>query len=238
MSDVSLPLHHDGHPANDHHDEHSHAHHGHHRFHQHHFTSMEQQFDASKIGMWLFLATEILLFGGLFVGFGLMQAKHPEAFIAGHSHLDWKLGALNTIVLLVSSFTMVMAVWSAANNKQGLLKAHLAITIACACTFLVVKYFEYSHKFHDGLLPGEFFRYQGPDLVPNMAIYFSFYFMMTGLHGIHVTGGIAAIATLLYRSFQGDYNSEYYTPVDLVGLYWHLVDLIWIYLFPLLYLIT
>lgn len=133
---------------------------------------------------------------------------------------------------------MVMAVWSAANNKQTLLRAHLAITIACACTFLVVKYVEYSHKFHDGLLPGEFFRYTGPDVVPNMAIYFSFYFMMTGLHGIHVTGGIAAIGTLLYRSFQGDYNSEYYTPVDLVGLYWHLVDLIWIYLFPLLYLIS
>ncbi len=95
------------------------AHHEHHPFHQHHFATMEQQFDASKIGMWLFLATEILLFGGLFVGYGIMQAKHGDAFVAGHHHLDWKLGALNTCFLLISSFTMVMAVWGASTNKKG-----------------------------------------------------------------------------------------------------------------------
>lgn len=221
------------------HDDHAH---GHHPFHQHHFATMEQQFDASKIGMWLFLATEILLFGGLFVGFGIMQARHTEAFIAGHHHLDWQMGALNTCFLLISSFTMVMAVWAASNNKNGnkqkILITNLLLTLGFAGGFMVVKYFEYSHKFHDGLLPGKFFHYTGPDLVPNMFVFFSFYFMMTGLHGFHVLGGMGAITYLIIRSIKGDYNSEYFTPVDLIGLYWHLVDLIWIYLFPLLYLIS
>lgn len=203
---------------------------------------MEQQFDASKIGMWLFLATEILLFGGLFVGFGLMQARHHEAFIAGHLHLDWKLGALNTCFLLISSFTMVMAVWASSQNKkgekQGIIMANLALTFLFACGFMVVKYFEYNHKIHDGLLPGSMFHYTGPDLVPNMFIFFSFYFMMTGLHGFHVFGGMCAMVYLMIRTAKGDFTSEYFTPVDLIGLYWHLVDLIWIYLFPLLYLIS
>jgi len=216
--------------------------HEHHPFHQHHFATMEQQFDASKIGMWLFLATEILLFGGLFVGFGIMQARHTDAFIAGHHHLDWQMGALNTCFLLISSFTMVLAVWAASNNKNGnkqkILITNLLITLGFAGGFMVVKYFEYSHKFHDGLLPGKFFSYAGPDAVPNMFVYFSFYFMMTGLHGFHVLGGMGAISYLVWRSIKGDYSSDYFTPVDLVGLYWHLVDLIWIYLFPLLYLIT
>lgn len=203
---------------------------------------MEQQFDASKIGMWLFLATEILLFGGLFVGFGIMQARHTDAFVAGHHHLDWQMGALNTCFLLISSFTMVLAVWAASNNKNGnkqkILITNLLITLGFAGGFMVVKYFEYSHKFHDGLLPGKFFSYAGPDAVPNMFVFFSFYFMMTGLHGFHVLGGMGAISFLVWRSIKGDYSSDYFTPVDLVGLYWHLVDLIWIYLFPLLYLLT
>lgn len=216
--------------------------HEHSPFHQHHFATMEQQFDASKIGMWLFLATEILLFGGLFVGFGVMQSRHGEAFIAGHHHLDWQMGALNTCFLLISSFTMVMAVWAASNNRNGnkqkILVWNLLLTLGFAGGFMVVKYFEYSHKFHDGLLPGKFFHYTGPDLVPNMFMFFSFYFMMTGLHGFHVLGGMAAISYLIIRSLKGDYSSDYFTPVDLIGLYWHLVDLIWIYLFPLLYLIS
>ena len=219
-------------------DEHAHQHNP---FHQHHFATMEQQFDASKIGMWLFLATEILLFGGLFVGFGIMQSRHAAAFVAGHHHLDWQMGALNTCFLLISSFTMVMAVWAASNNRNGnkqkILVGNLLLTWGFAGGFMVVKYFEYSHKFHDGLLPGKFFHYTGPDLVPNMYLFFSFYFMMTGLHGFHVLGGMGAISYLIIRSLKGDYSSDYFTPVDLIGLYWHLVDLIWIYLFPLLYLL-
>jgi cytochrome c oxidase subunit 3 len=204
---------------------------------QHHFATFEQQLDASKIGMWLFLATEVLLFGGLFVGFALQQASHPEAFLAAHHHLDKSLGALNTVVLLFSSFTMVMAVHSAATNKQKALIRYLLVTLICAGIFLVVKAFEYHHKWDEGLLPGKFYSHKG-DTVKDQFIFFSFYFMMTGLHGLHVVGGMIAITWTLLKARKRTFDSTYYTPVDLVGLYWHLVDLIWIYLFPLLYLIT
>ena len=204
---------------------------------QHHFSSHEQQLDASKIGMWLFLVTEILLFGGLFVGFALMQARHPAAFYAAHHHLDRVLGAANTVVLLLSSFTMVMAVHSAQRGNRKHLIWFLVLTLACAGVFLGVKYVEYSHKIHDGLLPGKFYAHKG-DQVPGQFMFFSFYFMMTGLHGLHVVAGMIAIAWVLRRAIRGHFSSRYYGPVDLVGLYWHLVDMIWIYLFPLLYLIT
>jgi cytochrome c oxidase subunit III len=203
---------------------------------QHHFATFEQQLDATKIGMWLFLATEVLLFGGLFVGFALMQAAHPQAFLEAHHHLDKSLGALNTVVLLLSSFTMVMAVHSAATNKQKALQIYLVITLICAAIFLGVKYIEYSHKFHEGLLPGMYYSHKG-DAVPNQFIFFSFYFMMTGLHGLHILGGMVAITWVLLKARKCTFDPTYYNPVDLVGLYWHLVDLIWIYLFPLLYLI-
>jgi cytochrome c oxidase subunit 3 len=215
---------------------HGHDGHGHHDPNlQHHFVEMSQQFDAAKLGMWLFLATEILMFGGLFVGFGIQQSKFPEAFKAAHHHLDRNLGALNTVVLLVSSFTMVLAVWAAQMGKKKTLIINLLLTLACAGAFLVVKLVEYSHKIHDGLLPGRFFS--NAHAQPNEYIFFSFYFMMTGLHGSHVVLGMIAITWLLIRAMKGHFGPGYYTPVDLVGLFWHLVDLIWIYLFPLLYLI-
>ncbi|MDP2996971.1 MAG: cytochrome c oxidase subunit 3 family protein [Bryobacterales bacterium] len=204
---------------------------------QHHFATPEQQFEAGKIGMWLFLVTEILLFGGLFVGYGLMRSRNPAAFSEAHHHLDRILGLTNTVVLLVSSFTMVMAVHAARTDRRKRLVAFLALTLVFAGVFLGIKYIEYSHKFHEGLLPGKFYSHKG-DTVPGQFQFFSFYFMMTGLHGIHILGGIGAILWVLRRSVQGHFSSRYYTPVDLVGLYWHLVDLIWIYLFPLLYLIS
>ena len=203
---------------------------------QHHYAEMEQQVDAGKIGMWLFLATEVLLFGGLFVGFAIMSGRHHEAFRLAHEHLSRPLGALNTVVLLVSSFTMVMAVHSARHSRQRALVRYLAATLALAGAFLVVKYFEYSHKFHDGLLPGRFYTAGGPEPA-GQAMFFSFYFMMTGLHGLHILGGMVVLTWLLVRSRRGHFSSAYYAPVDLGGLYWHLVDMIWIYLFPLLYLI-
>jgi cytochrome c oxidase subunit 3 len=223
MSDVSTSVH----------SEHA----EHQPFLQHHFREMSQQFEASKIGMWLFLVTEILMFGGLFVGYGIMHGRHPEAFMAAHHHLDRTLGAVNTVVLLVSSFTMVMGVWAAQKGDRKKLIVFLTLTLLLAGCFLVVKYFEYSHKFHDGLLPGRFYAHQG-DTVPGQFLFFSFYFMMTGLHGIHVLLGMGAIGWLLVRASKGHFNSGYYGPVDMVGLYWHLVDLIWIYLFPLMYLIS
>ncbi len=205
---------------------------------QHHFATAEQQQDASKIGMWLFLVTEVLLFGGLFVGYIVMQGRFPEAWKSAHHHLQRELGALNTVVLLVSSFTMVMAVQAAKLNRRKQLIGNLWVTIICAFIFLIVKYFEYSHKYHEGLLPFKaFYSYTGPQ-VPGEFHFFSFYFMMTGLHGFHILGGIAVMLWILKRAYAGEFTSQYYTPVDLIGLYWHLVDLIWIYLFPLLYLIS
>jgi cytochrome c oxidase subunit 3 len=207
--------------------------------HQHHFATMEQQFDTAKLGMWLFLATEILLFGGLFVGFGLMQQRYPREFVEAHEHLVRWQGSLNTVILLISSFTMVMAVQSAKTNKKKNTEVFLVLTILCACAFLVVKYFEYSHKFEEGWLPGRFYSAKG-DAIPGShgyATFFAFYFMMTGLHGIHILGGICALSWILMRTRRGEFSHTYYTPVDLVGLYWHIVDLIWIYLFPLYYLI-
>ncbi|MBI4875781.1 MAG: cytochrome c oxidase subunit 3 family protein [Acidobacteria bacterium] len=203
---------------------------------QHHFTTPEQQFEAGKIGMWLFLVTEVLLFGGLFVGFGLMQNRHPEAFKAAHHHLDRILGLVNTLVLLASSFTMVMAVHAAQGGRRRRLIAFLVLTLLLAGVFLGIKYFEYAHKFHEGLLPGKFYSHKG-DTVPGQFMFFSFYFMMTGLHGLHIVAGMGLMVWLLWRARKGHFTSRYYTPVDLVGLYWHVVDLIWIYLFPLLYLI-
>ena len=234
-------------------EQHGHGEHGDHGDHpsdphfQHHFTTMEQQFDTVKIGMWLFLATEVLLFGGLFVGFGMMQARFPEQFKEAHEHLQRPLGALNTVVLLFSSWTMVMGVLAARTNQKKKLQMYMYLTILCACIFLGVKYFEYSHKFEEGLLPGHFYTHHGDKIplvttdgnTPNgYATFFSFYFMMTGLHGIHILVGIGLLAWIAVRGGRGEFNSNYYTPVDLVGLYWHLVDLIWIYLFPLYYLIT
>lgn len=204
---------------------------------QHHFTTMKQQFEAAKLGMWLFLVTEVLLFGGLFVGYGIMHAKHPEAFVAAHHHLDWRLGAVNTIVLLLSSFTMVMGVWAAQTGQKKRLIAFLLLTVILAMAFMGIKYVEYSHKFHEGLLPGKYYSHQG-DTVPGQFMFFSFYFMMTGLHGIHVLLGVAAILWITVRAARNEFSAQYYGPVDIVGLYWHLVDLIWIYLFPLMYLIS
>ena len=207
------------------------------QFLQHHFNDMGQQLDASKIGMWLFLVTEVLMFGGLFVGYGIMHAKHPAAFLAAHHHLNRMMGAVNTVVLLTSSFTMVMAVWAAQTSRKKLLILFLVLTLLCAGAFLGVKFFEYQHKFEEGLLPGSFYTHQG-DTVPGQFMFFSFYFMMTGLHGFHVVGGMCVITWLLFRAIRGDFSASYYGPVDMVGLYWHLVDLIWIYLFPLMYLIS
>lgn len=154
------------------------------------------------------------------------------------------MGAINTVVLLVSSLTMALSIYYAQTNQPKKTLANLYITLACGFIFLIVKYFEYSHKIHEGLLPGAWFRYDGPEVehlksmgFDNMGLYFSFYFCMTGLHASHVIAGMGLITWCIVRAHKGEFNSEYYTPLECVGLFWHLVDLIWIYLFPLLYLI-
>ena len=271
---------------------------------QHHFETEAQQFDAGKLGIWLFLATEILLFGGLFVAYSIYRANHPEIFIYAHQYLDKVLGGTNTVILLCSSLTMAWAVRAAQLGQRRLLVLLLGLTILGGFGFMGIKYVEYKAKWEHGLLPGGHFKpheekaeevhppsppapaqapaapvagieipgKNGPLLVEksriapsaegpggtvrvaepeaaaaervhlgkrpsNVQIFFSIYFLMTGLHGIHVLVGIGLISWILVRSLRGDFSPEYFTPVDFVGLYWHLVDVIWIFLFPLLYLI-
>lgn len=202
-----------------------------------HFSEPTQQIEAGKLGMWLFLATEILLFGGLFVAYACYHYLHPELFREAHKYLDVRLGALNTIVLLFSSLTVVLAIHAAQQNKKHWVVANLVITICCAATFLVVKYFEYSHKIHAGLLPGHYFTNGVLPQPDEVHIFFGVYFLMTGLHGIHVVLGMAVLLWLLYRTLRNEFGPQFYAPLELGGLYWHLVDVIWIFLFPLLYLI-
>ena len=203
---------------------------------KHYFVSSEQQFDAAKLGMWLFLVTEILLFSGMFVAYTVYRVWYPEMFVEASTELNPVLGGLNTIVLLASSLTVALAIRAAQTDDRSALIRNLVITVLLAGVFMVVKYFEYTHKFHLGIYPGGLFSYEGMSAA-HVPIFFSIYFVMTGIHGVHVLIGMGLLSWLAVRARKGHFNSEYYTPVELCGLYWHLVDIIWIFLFPLLYLI-
>ncbi len=296
----------------------------------HHFETPAQQFDSAKLGMWVFLATEILFFGALFAMYALMRAKEPEVFSYASTYLDTIMGGVNTVVLILSSLTMALAVRFAQTSKKGPLVLCLILTFLGACGFLVIKYFEYTHKFEVNLKWGPYFYEpvldeQGnpigapsaapeaaaaaavaggaglsqnpllakplaaessairnapagpaglaaadaghadghghgdahggghedahakhmkeaghvfsPELPVNTHRFFGIYYCMTGLHGIHVVVGMFLIGWITLRAMKGEFSSQYFTPVDLVGLYWHIVDLIWIFLFPLFYLI-
>lgn len=290
----------------------------------HHFDTPEQEFQALKLGFWLFLATEILLFGGLFAAYFYFHEVYPETFRQGGRQLDWKLGSLNTSVLLISSWTMAMGVRSAQTNQRKKTMMFLALTVLGAAGFMSIKFIEYQSKFHHGTLPvlvgfyellewtmkdsgrqimlfgtlalavgllgslfielpkkrlvqlvmavaavglftalaimfhgdasyaseaGGFYDHQTGVLhwftdhdhkmadVPHGPLFFAIYFTMTGIHGLHVLIGAGLIIWIMTGVKKGRFHSGYYLPVDLVGLYWHLVDLIWIFLFPLLYLV-
>lgn len=204
---------------------------------QHHFVDSEQQFDSAKMGMWVFIVNEVLFFGGLFCAYIVFRTWYPDLFTQAATQLDTFWGAVNTVVLIGSSLTVAMAIRSAQKNQQRGLEINLLITIALACVFLVIKYFEYSHKIHIGILPGaENYTFDGIDH-PLAHVFFGIYYIMTGVHGLHVIVGIGLMLWIYFRARKGEFGSEYYTPVEITGLYWHLVDLIWIFLFPLLYLI-
>lgn len=203
---------------------------------QHHFVDSDQQFESAKMGMWLFLVTEILFFGGLFAAYIVYRAWYPDLYIMASDQLDTFWGGVNTVVLIGSSLTVAMAIRSAQLNQQKGIIINLLITIALAFVFMVIKYFEYSHKFELGIFPGAYYTFDGIDH-PQANIFFSIYYMMTGLHGVHVVVGIGLMVWLLIKARKGAFHSNYYTPVEITGLYWHLVDIIWIFLFPLLYLI-
>ncbi len=210
--------------------------------HAHHFANANEEFETCKQGMWLFLVTEILMFGGLFVAYGIFKGLYPDMFVQAHHLLDWKMGAINTIILISSSLTMALAVGAAQRGNNARAGAMLLFTILFACGFLVVKYFEYTHKFHMGVFPAKYFNLHDEHAQallthPKAPLFFSLYFVMTGLHGVHVLIGIGLIFWIWMRTRKKEFGPGFYTPVELVGFYWHFVDLVWIYLFPLLYLI-
>lgn len=203
---------------------------------QHYFVDSDQQFEASKMGMWIFLVTEILFFGGLFAAYIVYRSWYPELYLMASTELDAFWGTVNTVVLICSSLTVAMAIRSAQLNQIKGLIINLWITIGLACVFMVIKFFEYQEKFAKGIMPGNYYTYEG--IAHDQAnIFFSIYYMMTGLHGIHVVIGIGLMLWLVYKAKKGVFSSQYYTHVEITGLYWHLVDIIWIFLFPLLYLI-
>ncbi len=299
-------------------------HHGHSQypFLAHHFATPAQQFDSGKLGMWLFLATEVLFFGALFVAYAVLRARSPEVFSFASHYLDTMLGGLNTCVLILSSLTMALGVYFAQRGKRVALVICLWLTMAGAAGFLVIKYFEYEHKIHANLVWGprfyippadaagkeeaillskapepppaavpapaaaaapavpmigalpaadasaiapasagpsglkmaavdpalavpaepagtesESLHLEDASMPPGVHLFFAIYYAMTGLHGVHVVVGMIVIGWLIIRASRGEFTSNYYTPVDLGGLYWHIVDLVWIFLFPLFYLI-
>jgi cytochrome c oxidase subunit 3 len=274
----------------------------------HHFESLQQQYDSGKLGIWLFLTTEILMFSGLFCGYAVLRSLHPEIFLYAHHYLSVPLGALNTAVLIFSSFTMAWGVRAAQLGQTKLLVRLLTITLVCAGVFLCVKFVEYKDKWEERLLPGKLFAPEkqpagmvmlgvqagkekaaeksdkpadakpaavapgavgerstilpaatGPTGLSeqwldrkqtrrgdvwhgsepnNVQLFFGIYFAMTGLHGIHVVAGMIVIVWLIGKARKGVFGPDRFAAVDFVGLYWHLVDLVWIFLFPLLYLIS
>lgn len=202
-----------------------------------HFASLEVQNHAARLGMWLFLSTEILLFAGLFVCYGCYRFLFPEAFAAASRHLDLWLGATNTVVLITSSLTAALAVHYAKAGRNGLVALMFILTIGMACAFLVIKGFEYSHKFAEGALPGKYYHFEEVQL-PGAPLYFTVYFLATGLHAFHVIVGMSVLAWLTVKAIrQKNFGPNNYTAVELGSMYWHLVDLVWIFLFPLLYLV-
>ena len=214
---------------------------------RHHFADMEQQKNTASLGMWLFLVTEIMFFGGLFCAYLIYRLMHFNAFAAASQQLDIKWGAFNTAVLLVSSVTVVLAVRAAQVGSRKQLVGYLVVTVLLGLTFLGVKGIEYKEKFEKHHVPGPTFSFtdkfddNGKEIPVNpkeAELFFSLYFAMTGMHALHMIIGCGLFSVLAVLAWKGHYTPGYYTPIENAGLYWHLVDIIWIYLFPLLYLIS
>ncbi len=232
---------------------------GHHVAHArlaHHFDDMEQQREAGTLGMWLFLVTEIMFFGGMFLAYTIYRAKFPLEFALGSHELDIYLGGFNTVVLIGSSLTMAMAVWASQVGKRKALVWFLILTLALGLVFLGVKAVEYQAKFEHHLFPGSTFHYEAhsetgapaghaeaaapPGRVPqenSLQIFFFLYFALTGVHALHMVIGIGALIFLVVAAYRGAYDKHWHSHIELTGLYWHFVDIAWIFIFPLLYLI-
>jgi cytochrome c oxidase subunit 3 len=218
-------------------DEHAH---GHNPYVAHQFDDLAQQKEASTLGMWAFLGTEVMFFAGAFLGYAIYRSYYHEGFVAASRLENWFVGALNTCVLLVSSLTVALAVHAAQLGHRKQILQYLGATIVLGLIFLGVKVFEYSHLIHEGLFPGAWHpdphtlaaQYHGAG-----RIFFSFYFAMTGLHALHMIIGVGIIGYIMWMAHKGRFTREYYNPVEITGLYWHFVDIVWIFLYPLLYLV-
>ena len=204
----------------------------------HHFNTLEQQHSANVLGMWVFLLTELMLFGGLFLMYSANRYAYPAVFEEGSRHMNLALGTINTVVLIGSSLMMALAVHSVQSGSSRLRTALLlALTALLGAVFLVIKGIEYYEHYLAHEVPGLTFIWSGPNVGP-MHIFFLLYFFMTGVHAIHLLIGIGLVTTMLLKTLRGRYNELYYSPVEMSGLYWHFVDVIWIFLFPLLYLVA
>ena len=201
---------------------------------QEQFEEMPQQKEAATLGMWAFLATEVLFFGGLFMSYIIYRTNYPHAFAEASHHTIVLFGTVNTAILLTSSLTMALAVHAARENNIKWLFRFLLITIALALAFLAVKGLEYSDDLKEHLWPGPHFK---PELSPQAQIFWVLYWIMTGVHALHVTVGVGLLSTMAWMTSRRKFSDAYYTPVEMSGLYWHFVDIIWIFLYPLLYLI-
>ena len=218
------------------HDDHGHDHAHHNPNLQHHFHDMAQQQDAASLGMWFFLAQEVMFFGGMFFVYILYRYWYHDGFVAASHHLDLFWGGLNTVILIVSSLTMAFAVRAAQlSNRKGLM-LNLVLTMVFGAAFLGIKAIEYSAKFRDHVIPGKHFQWHDVDPTGAQA-FFSIYFALTGMHAIHMIVGLGIMSVILWMAYKNRFSKDYYTPVEISGLYWHFVDIVWIFLFPLLYLL-
>jgi cytochrome c oxidase subunit 3 len=206
----------------------------------HHWSSPEQQLSAGKLGMWLFLGQEVLFFSGVFCAYTIYRNLHPEVFVNAHRFLDVRLGVFYTVLLLFSSLTMALAIRAAqVENKKGI-QLNLILTILCGLGFAVVKGWEWSGKISHGLVWGGDFSAYNLEAIPNpdqLHVFFGIYFTMTALHAAHVMIGVGLLVWMLLRANKNEFGPHKYAPLEITGLYWHIVDVIWIFLFPLLYLI-
>jgi cytochrome c oxidase subunit III len=202
----------------------------------HQFDSLGQQTEAATLGMWVFLVTEVLFFGGLFVTYTVYRVFFPAAFAAASHELDILLGGINTAVLITSSLTMALAVHAAQLGQRQRLMMFLVLTMVLGSVFLGIKGVEYYHKFVEHHVPGATFQFE-KEYARHAQIFFSLYFIMTGLHAVHMIIGIAVLLVMWLWAQRGGITAEYAAPIEISGLYWHFVDIVWIFLFPLLYLI-
>ena len=209
---------------------------------QHHFKDMEQQRESSNLGMWLFLVTEIMFFGGLFTAYLVYRLLHPGAFEFGSVHMEFWLGTFNTVILLCSSLTVALSVHAAQLGHTKVTAILLIITVLMGLGFLGIKGVEYHNHWVEGSFPGPFWHMDTTGLhgddVNAAQLFFFIYFVMTGLHALHVIIGMVLLSFIAFFAWRGRYTAEYHNPVHVSGLYWHFVDLVWIFLYPLLYLIA